>query len=212
MPVKKDSGDSINWRQISVLVLALIVLSVVALAVLTYSPYRFTENQSGVLFGSNDSPVKDHLKAFSENARFLVAVDFREGGGVANPYLANAASLFLVVLIGNEKSVTSVYRLTDESGNLLYCRSNLGDVLKDERLEISACQSLVSDFAGGVVEISWPDSKRSQNEVVLAGESMRIATKDFESLSSVSFRVLTRMYPNAPQILNAVNDLAGRVQ
>ena len=185
---------------------------VAAVAVLTYQPFRFVEETPSLMLGSNSGPIPNEISLFSSDTQYLVGVELRNGEGLANPYLANAANLFSVVLIGNQKNVTMLYFEHDSKGTLLGCRSNMGDVLRDVELTKDECLSFVNDFSGKKVLIKWPDPSREKNLAVFEKGSVSVQSKDFDSLNNLSFWVISRGFPNAQSVIDAVNGMAGSVQ
>ncbi|MDO8625432.1 MAG: hypothetical protein Q7R47_05090, partial [Candidatus Diapherotrites archaeon] len=91
-------------------------------------------------------------------------------------------------------------------------RTNDGNVLKDRALSVVECTAFWEGFSGQKVRIDWPDATLSQSRVVFESHLVSVQAKDFESLGPSTFVVLTHAFPNAQQLLDAVNSIAGKVR
>lgn len=213
MASQVSNSSAIDWAKIKWLLVALILVSAIAMYLLvSFSPNLVLE-ENGVQFVSKDSVLlSTHFDDLKNETRFLVSVDLRSGEGVSNSYLANAGNLFLVVLIGNQKEVTMLFRSVDSENRLLSCRTNRGNVLTDEELSVSDCVSFSDLFPGTRVLVQWPDSRLAINKVLFGDHAVTIQSKDFESLGLTSMRLLVKPFPNSQSILDSVNELATKVK
>ncbi len=208
---KGIDSSAIDWSKIGLLIGVLIVVAIAGFFLLTQKPFPFSMEESGVLLASKTVPVEKGIADFSGHSSYLVAVELRQGEGISNQYLANGQTLFSVVLTGNQKNVILLYKSFDQNGSLIGCRTNHGDVLRDEELSIAQCDALWNNFSGGRVLVAWPDSSLSIPRVVFEGNTVIIQSNSFESISKTSFLVLKKTFSNSQAIIDQVNDISGRV-
>jgi len=201
-----------NWKQWAWILVVVIILAAIGLAFLLLKPHAFELAEKSVVFYSDEMPIQDGLNSFVENRSFLVAVEMMESSPF-NQAQANASTLFSVVLIGNQKSVTQlVMVLSNQTNELLSCQTNFGNLSQNKEITAEECRSFLDSFQGGKVLINWPDSKLSRSEILVKNGSLEIHPSGSSAVQLAAYSALKKMFSNADEIIARVNNIAGQIQ
>ncbi|MBU0635947.1 hypothetical protein KKE06_02895 [Candidatus Micrarchaeota archaeon] len=198
-----------EWKLFGVGLVIIIIVLAVLLTFFLVKPYSFELVEKSVVFYSNDFPPEFGLEQLAGQENFLLAVEFLEEGPL-NQYMNGSLNLFSVVLVGNEKKVTNLYRVvSSETRELVYCRTNFGDPLQDEELTVEACTQFLEEFEGITIQIFLPNSAQSKAHVLVSAGTIEVHASSVDDLGIAGFSTLTKMYANANDIITVVNQIAG---
>ncbi len=201
-----------NWKQWAWILVVVIILAAIGLAFLLLKPHSFELAEKSVVFYSDELPIQDGLNAFAENRSFLVAVEMTESNPF-NQVQSNAATLFSVVLIGNQKNVTQLAMvLSNQTSELLSCQTNFGNLSQNKEITAEECRSLLDSFQGGKVLIAWPDSGLSRTEILVKTGSLEAHPSSSETVQIAAYSALKKMFSNADEIIARVNNIAGQIR
>jgi len=175
---------------------------------LDLNDYKYSVEKEGVRFVSNSTQPSELFNEMRDSKTFIISPQFVEIGS-ENTYMVSAITLFSTVLIAKEKDVIVVGRVLDETGDIIKCQTNLGDVRTNEELSIEKCNQLLSDNFNTRIFISFPTGKDSLIE--LEPRTIRITPSSFENISHVSFVAVSALYEDAEQIIDQVNLIVDRL-
>jgi hypothetical protein len=173
-------------------------------------------NQNGViidevLFTSSTGEPVPQLSVIKQQDTFLISPVFFESSA-ANPHLANAMNLYLVVLTGNDKNAVQLLRVYNAENTLEYCATNFGDTLTQVNLTKGDCEAFIERSKDDVkVFIELPNEEVNRPTIDVAGNSLTIKAKTFSDLGETSFTPLRFLFPNAQDILDKTNIIASQI-
>lgn len=199
-----------DWKKFSLVIGIIIIALIVVLSLALIGSYSFVLAEKSVVFYSNDLPIEFGLEQIAKQKNFLVAVEINESG-VLNQYMANSQNLFSVVLIGNKKNAVNLLKVVSpDTGELSYCRTNLGDVQKDEELSVEECNAMINEFDGVTIQVFFPDSSIGMAQVIVS-DNIELHPSDADNIGIATFSILTKMFSNATDVVTSVNQIVGEI-
>lgn len=204
----------LSQRLITALVAALVLLAVLfaSLTIMQLlNPYKYSTVENGVEFLSDVQSPDAQLAALAEKRLFIVSPELY-GQGTANSYMASSLVVFNAVLKANGRTAVSLARVLDEDGTLLFCQTNEGQALTNREISAEECEGWLADSEYVKVMVSMPDASLKMPRVIATKGSILIMPDSFQSVSSVSFRALEKMYPNSAEIIDEINRMLAGLQ
>ncbi len=191
-------------------VIAIIILGAYIALNLDLSGYRYSAQRENVQFFSNSAEPAVIFQEMRDSKVFVISPQF-VNTGPENAYMVSVVTMFSTVLVDKEKSVIVIGRVLDDSGNIVECQSNLGDVKTNEPLPLDECNSILNDSANVRVFVSLPDVALEKTRVVLEPKTIRVTPSSFEGVSHASYVVLDSLYDDTEKIFERVNQIVGRI-
>ena len=207
--LKKIAGKKVKIISILVIALILVFASLIAYELLFGYKYEFS-SPDGFLFVSNEKNPETYLAALGEKHTFLVSPAMYESSTINN-YMGNASNLFIVVLNGNDKNAVSLIRVFNSANELIYCKTNLGDVKTEVTLSKDECLQFLDSSGAVKIIIDFPSEAEFLPRVVVSENELQVIAKDKDGVSMQSFAALKLMYPNAAEIIQKTNLLTQKV-
>jgi len=166
---------------------------------------------NGVIFVSDEMQVQHALPLLALNETFIVSPAVYSPGKKVNLFMSNASNLFIVILTGNGKEVVQLYRVFDESNNLLHCETNYGDIMVQEQISAEQCLEMLESSESAKVLIDFPSSFVAGPVVRLSEKKAVVQSNGSDQLGSTSFTLLQAMFANADSVLAASNRLTEKL-
>ena len=203
--------NEINFYLTALLAVAIIVLAGFVVISLDFSQHKYSVVKDGVEFVSDYQEPSAMLADIRVSDSFVVSPVFTKKG-VENNHMTSSLTLFTTVFTAKEKNVVVVARLvSDENGELISCQSNFGDLKVNKEISVDECEFLLSSSPGVKIFVERPPSdKKLQSSVVLLEKGkITITPSSFESVSHVSFVVLSALYDDTESIISRINGIVG---
>ncbi len=198
---------------LSVLVLALTLVSV-SVVVLDYlDPYKFKVEDSAqgipFLYKATAFPPGNQLQALAARDAFLLVPSFSENSA-ASSYMGPAWILYRSILSANDKEAESVLRVYSKSKQLLKCQLDAknGD---NKEISVDACNSMIAASKEVEIFIEAPDSSLPKSEVIVGKDSITVKPKAAQEISPVSKKLLEFMYANTDEIVAKSNQMLEKI-
>ncbi len=191
--------------------LAIVILVFVSFIASTlFKSYAFEFESQDIQFVSNYKHPGEFLKEAASQGSFIVSPQFAETGSTS--FMAESLTLFNSVLIAKGKVAITVARVAGPDKALLYCQTNDGNVLVNDRIESPECLSRLEYPQSIIFFVNLPDPSLSKSTVEVKPNQVIITPRDFSEVSRVSFVVLTAVFPDTPQIIDQVNGVLDRIE
>ncbi len=192
----------------------LVVLIIIFVAAILAGPREdfHSVRSEGVLFRSGIASPLELIPGIAGESEFIVSSGIYEAGNAANPFMLNASNLFVVVLVGNGRQVTQVFRVADSQGLTLYCLTNYGDFKTEERVEAEQCSEMLEAGEKPVILVEFPDSALAEPTVEVSDKRIVVKSNSIDALNNTSFTVLRAMFSNAEEVLAKSNELTGMLR
>lgn len=182
---------------------AFVIIGIVLLIVVSlfyflffYSPYKYQFDMGGVAFYSNYYTPSELGALINSKERIFVSPALIENN--ASALVVNSLNLWQVVLIMNDIDAVQLVRAHDESNNLLYCYTNNGDPLVNDKLEVNECNEVINNNFVVFIE-------SGRDRVVVEENSITVYSSGNMS-SYVNFAIIKSIFPNAQEALDIVNE------
>ena len=176
-----------------------------------FRSHVFETELEGVLFVSDYAEPAGFFSAVPAGFNdFVVSPEFSETGSTS--FMSQSLALFNSVLVAKGKNVETVARVVDFEQKILYCQVNDGNVLENQRIESLACKEKLENFPGLVFFIELPQVELSRPMVEVFENRVVLRPRVFEEVAPMSFLVLSKMYPDAAQIIESMNLVLDRLQ
>ncbi|MDP6670537.1 MAG: hypothetical protein QGI60_01845 [archaeon] len=202
-----------NSRKTVVYAILVVLIIIFVAAILAGPAENFNVVRSeGVLFMSNTGSPLELIPGIAGENEFIVSSEIYEAGNTVNPFMLNASNLFVVVLVGNGRQVTQVFRVADSQGNTLHCLTNYGDFRTEERLEAGPCSEMLESDEKPVILIEFPDSAITEPTVEISDKRIVVKSNTIDALNNTSFTVLRAMFSNADEVLAKSNEITGMLR
>jgi hypothetical protein len=202
-----------NSRKTVVYAILVVLIIIFVAAILAGPAENFNVVRSeGVLFRSNTVSPLELIPEIAGETEFIVSPKIYEAGNTVNPFMLNSSNLFVVVLVGNKRNVTQVFRVTDSQGNTIHCLTNYGDFKTEERLEAEQCSEMLESDEKPVILIEFPDSAITEPTVEISDKRIVVKSNTIDALNNTSFTVLRAMFSNAEEVLAKSNEITGMLR
>ena len=192
------------------LIIVIIILLSAFMLANTVHEYQYNVQAQGILFSSDLMPPADYLAELRGKDSFLVAVSMQEKDPL-NTLQSQALNLLSVILIYNDKKSMSLVKVF-ESSQLVYCQTNWGEELINERIEVEECQQVLNNLEGKVlIEVNFHNVGLKQTQVVLEQNKVSIFPRSAADIADAPYKTMSVVFPNTDEAINNVNDLTDRV-
>ena len=187
----------------------LVVLIIIFVAAILAGPQGnfHSVRSEGVLFTSGTASPLELIPGLAGETEFIVSSGIYEAGNAANPFMLNASNLFVVVLVGNGRQVTQVFRVANSQGLTLYCLTNYGDFKTEERVETEQCNEMLGPGGKPVILVEFPNSALAEPTVEVSDKRIVVKSNSIDALNNTSFTVLKAMFSNAEEVLAKSNEI-----
>lgn len=187
---------------LTVVVVFLIFASLLAIFSQPARTPKYSAIHEDVEFLGTSRPPGEYLAEFSSRRAFIVSPEFPEGS--AGQPMVDALTLFSVVLVGNNKKVVSLARVTGSSGQLLKCQTNRGDARTNEEISAEECSRMLDDASYARILISMPQ-KAERSQIILSENQAVVKPKSQEDTGRASMVLLKAMYNNSEDVISQIN-------
>ena len=191
------------------IVLIVLIAAFVGLGLFNVPSDSFSIKSEGVTFIAQKISPLDAIPLLAEEEDFIVSPTIYASGNNANPFMLNGSNLFVVVLVGNQKNVTQVFRVVDSYQNLQYCLTNLGDVKTEVQLTVEECNKMLQKGEKVVFLLELPNSALQNPIVRISEKTVAIESNSIDAINNTSFTTLKAMFANAQEVLDKSNEIAG---
>jgi len=203
-------------KPLAAAVIAILVFAAFALFAMSIPGNAVVVEGSLIRSATSASPQEMSGRLGAENS-FIVSPaihDPAQGATDAtlNNTMFNGALLFIQVLQGNQKEIYQLFRVYDNKDHLARCSKNKVGILEEEVLSVAQCNDFMKAGTSVLVLIELPDTSKAQPEIVLDEKKITITADRYESIGSACFTTLKIMFPNAAEIIQRSNLIAGIVK
>lgn len=179
------------------LLIVLIILLIVVFYINLIAPsYTYIINRGGVTYYSNTLTPSESFNQLRQSDLVYVSPILEESN--ASVFFTNAMNLWQVVLIGNNINPVQLIRVKTNN-ELVYCYTNFGSVHDSNQITIEACNEILNDESNFVVFINEGNKK-----VILDNNRINVYSSEGDAAVH-NFNILKEVFPNAQNILDAVN-------
>lgn len=204
-----------TFSVIVVVVLVLIMLSYIGYKAYNYyidSRFDFKDSEMGINFYSQDMQLRDALTTVMDSNNITISTntiigDYNSISDATEPWI-----LLTTILSSKNKTITLVVNGLNEKRELVYCSTNLGDLLTNTDLNKEDCMGLL-DNAESLISIDLPNEKLTESRVNVYPLQKRIQikprTKDDMMVST--YLILKSNYPDLENTLSAVEAIKNRL-
>ncbi|MFH1587319.1 MAG: hypothetical protein ABID38_05660 [Candidatus Diapherotrites archaeon] len=197
-----------------IVVSAIVILLILAFAYIIFQDmnkrYEYEFVEENIKFASNYNPPGEYLISLKNENEFIISPTFYERGP-ATAIMTGSLVLFNSILIANGKDVVTLGRVVDPENNLLYCQTNEGDVLVNEKIELEECKNMLNTDEKAIIFIELPNENLDISEAILEKNRITIRPNSSDEVSRVSFVVLKTMYSDSEEIIAQINEILGKI-
>ncbi|MCX6804061.1 MAG: hypothetical protein NTY48_05860 [Candidatus Diapherotrites archaeon] len=197
---KKDKPKKKNFALILAVVVLVLIVILVVFALFFMPKYKYSFNNGGVEFVSNEFTPSEFFPKFRSNDSFVVSIDLKFGE--SNSWTVNAMNLWVVALNADKKNVHFLVRSFDAQGKIVSCMTNDANILSSRELSTSECGALLNDSNKGLVIIRLA----SEDSAVLSKNKLEIFASGTKTISMVNYIVIKEIYPDFDQLLAIINE------
>lgn len=195
--VSKENTEKKEFDiKVPLLVFLLLVLGVVFYFNLINSGYLYEINRGGVTYYSNTLTPSESFNQLRNASEVYVSPVLEENN--ASVFFTNAMNLWQVVLIGNNVPAVQLIRVKTNN-EIVYCYTNFGSVQDSNQLTLEECNQILGDEDNFVVFINEGNKK-----VILDNNRINVYSSQRDA-GIQNFNILKEVFPNAQNILDAVN-------
>jgi len=200
--VPQQTSASKDKRKLIILIIVLVIIVAAALLASTFllnPPQKYVFTIDGISYQSNSYAPSEFFNEFKQNT--VVYISPKITGG-SSQFLTNEMQLWTTVLTA--KGIKTILLIRVEApGEIAFCQTNDGNVMKSEQISFEQCNALLNNSGNAVVAI---EKNASENKVLLSKNRIDVFSTGNDSLGSyVNFSVIKQMFPDAQEILDAVN-------
>ena len=198
---------ALQMSKLPIYVILVFVIAVLAFVAFSGFQDPYLVSVDGVLFKGQGASPFELIPKLAKEGKFIVSAEIYQPGKAVNPLMSNASNLFVVVLIGNGKEVTQLIQAVDESGNLLFCETNFGDVKTQEQITVEQCNAMLNSSDKVVIEINFPNNELQSAVATVSENRIVVQSNSNAAINNSAFTVLQTMFSNAQDVLDKSNDL-----
>lgn len=201
----------IHYYSIAAIVAVLLAAAFVFLNPQLLQPnYRYSVEEGGVVFQSNEYAPGQYLNELALKPKFVIAPEVVESGPI-NSYMSQALNVFAGVLEFNSRGTIAVLRVRDQKG-IAYCQTNYGNTKENKPISFKECDSILGDKNSVVILIDLPDSSLRKPRVVLETNLIHLMPKSQNDAVSMPQLVLKAMYSNSQDALDKINEIVAKTR
>ena len=195
-------------KYISIAAVLLIILFSAMLLTDTSFGYEYKYESKGVLILSDFKDPQQYFPELSMDANFLLVTNFPSSSDVKS-YMGTGMQTLLTVLTGNGRNTVNIVKSTTAMG-AESCFTNYGDVKSVEELTREECESYISSRTDAVkIFLFAPDNSLPAAQIILYENEIHINPKIPAELPGISLLAAEFLYPNAREVIEQTNELAG---
>ncbi len=199
-----------DYKKVSIIVLALVLVLALALFFLSFQEFRFSREYNGIMFVSNYNDPNQMLKDFSSKKTFFsILTRYPKSNTVQ--YLDNATVLESLILNGNDKNAVQIIRDLDSKGEE-YCNTNYGNHKTSVNLNKEQCDLLIASGKDAVkIYLNFPNTSLQKPRIVFGENEIQIMPQSYKDISTTTFYSLEAMFPNATDLVSKANGILVKV-
>lgn len=166
----------------------------------------YSVEEEGILFVGYGKPPADFFSEIRNSEKFVIAPQVAEEGTV-NQYMGAALALFSAIISVKDKIVVSLPRVYNDSGEMLYCQTNDGNVFVNRTVDLDECNSVLGGKNPNQINIliEFPNTALPKSRVELKDYEITIKPRSYNEISRVSLVLIKVIYSDSGEIINRVN-------
>ncbi len=210
--IKQHAKEKKMKKNIFIYVVIIIILLVLAYLVFTFiqkNKYGFVDKESGITFRSGDFYLVDAMESISKDQNIYLILDVLPEDMNNLSQITSQLTYLLTVLAYENKNVTIIVNVMDETRATISCQSNLGDYYENKELTPEECYSLLNS---GVTEIiiDFPKDTLKESTVLvnanLGERYIYIQTKTKDELQRAVVLTTSLLFKDIAEIEKSIND------
>jgi len=191
-----------------VIIIALLVLAYLVFAFIQKNKYGFVDKESGITFRSGDFYLADAMESISNDQNIYLVLDVLPEDMNNLSQITSQLTYLLTVLAYENKNVTIIVNVMDDSRATISCQSNLGNYYENKELTAEECFSLLNS---GVTEIiiDFPKATLKESTVLvnanLGERYIYIKTKNKDELQRAVALTAGMLFADIAEIEKSIN-------
>jgi hypothetical protein len=200
---KKET--QINWAIPLITVIIIICAAGFLFFAFSEPKYKYSVERDGIIFYSNSFPPANYVSAAGAEQNFIISPAVFESG-TTNQYMVQSLTMLNVILTKNNKNLTTIARVYDDSGNLMFCHTNDGNVHIDREISKEECEQMLANNDATKIFISFPNSELPKSEIILEEKNITINPMNFRDVSYAPLVLMRAMYADSDKVISTIND------
>lgn len=205
-------------KKVTVFVLTLLIsIMVIYISYLGYNYYvnsrfEYKESELGVNFYAKDFGVNDSLNKILMDSNILISVNINEKDLNQTDQITESVVLFNTILSSKNKFTITIINVLDNTGNLINCTTNKGDVYTNEQLDAVSCKDILNSSNSTII-IYFPNANLKESAVYLSptDKKLEIKPKTERDLMVSTYLVLKSEYPDLEETLSQVEAIKNKL-